>query len=119
MGEKRKVYEALVDGAMEGLTDEALFKFVTKRCPKTSSKKIVRAALLGLSDPHLRDRNILDTIYALAIKHRMDEFRDGEDGDDERDSWPVPFARPLDKETARADLAQSAACCHPPYTKSA
>ncbi|CDN54577.1 Hypothetical protein RG1141_CH22380 [Neorhizobium galegae bv. officinalis bv. officinalis str. HAMBI 1141] len=105
MGEKRKVYEALVDGAMDGLTDDALFKFVTRRCPKTSSKKIVRAALLGLTDPHLRDKNILDTIYALAIKHRMDEFRDGEDADDERDSWPAPFAREPDKKTVRPDLA--------------
>ncbi|CDZ58244.1 hypothetical protein [Neorhizobium galegae] len=105
MGEKRKVYEALVDGAMDGLTDDALFKFVNKRCPKTSSRKIVRAALLGLTDPHLRDRNILDTIYALAIKHRMDEFRDGEDGDDDRDAWPAPFARPSDEKAARPDLA--------------
>ncbi|MFB9950967.1 hypothetical protein ACFFP0_19125 [Rhizobium puerariae] len=93
MGEKRKVYEALVDGATEGLSGGALFDYVTKRCPKTSSKKIVRAALLGLTDPHLRDRNILDTIYALAIKHRMDEFREGEDGDDDRENWPAPFAR--------------------------
>nr|WP_304655775.1 hypothetical protein [Neorhizobium galegae] len=90
---------------MDGLTDDALFKFVNKRCPKTSSRKIVRAALLGLTDPHLRDRNILDTIYALAIKHRMDEFRDGEDGDDDRDAWPAPFARPSDEKAARPDLA--------------
>ncbi|MGK6312227.1 hypothetical protein [Neorhizobium sp. DT-125] len=105
MGEKRKVYEALVDGAMEGLTDKALFEFVARRCPRTSSKKIVRAALLGLTDPHLRDRNILDTIYALAIKHRMDEFREGEDGDDERDTWPSPFTRKAGSETGRADFA--------------
>lgn len=102
MGDKRKVYEALVDGAMEGLTDKALFDYVTRRCPKTSSRKIVRAALLGLTDPHLRDRNILDTIYALAIKHRMDEFRDGEDADDDRDRWPAPFARKADKEAHHA-----------------
>ncbi|WP_117192383.1 hypothetical protein [Rhizobium terrae] len=102
MGEKRKIYEALVDGAMEGLTDKVLFDFVAKRCPRTSSKKIVRAALLGLTDPHLRDRNILDTIYALAIKHRMHEFRNDE-GD--RDQWPAPFARRADEESSRADLA--------------
>lgn len=105
MGEKRRVYEALVDGAMEGLTDKALFEFVAKRCPKMTSKKIVRAALLGLTDPNMRDRNILDTIYALAIKHRMDEFREEEDRDDERDAWPAPFARKPENETGRADFA--------------
>lgn len=105
MGDKRKVYEALVDGAMEGLSDKALYEFVTERCPKTSSRKIVRAALLGLTDPHLRDRNILDTIYALAIKHRMDEFREGDDGDDERDRWPAPFDRRPDRESGQADFA--------------
>jgi hypothetical protein len=73
MKEKKRVYEALVDGAMEGLTDDALYEFVRRRCPKATSKKIVRASLLALADPHLMDRNILDVIYALAIKHRLDE----------------------------------------------
>ncbi|MBX4956126.1 hypothetical protein [Rhizobium lentis] len=81
MKEKKRVYEALVDGAMEGLTDQALYDFVKTRCPKATSKKIVRASLLALTDPHLRDRNILDVIYALVIKHRLDEgvLDDGED----------------------------------------
>jgi len=73
MKEKKRVYEALVDGAMEGLVGDALYDFVRRRCPKASSKKIVRASLLALTDPHLKDRNILDVIYALAIKHRLDE----------------------------------------------
>jgi len=72
MKEKKRVYEA-VDGAMDGLVGDALYDFVRKRCPRASSKKIVRASLLALSDPHLKDRNILDVIYALAIKHRLDD----------------------------------------------
>ncbi|MBX4924545.1 hypothetical protein [Rhizobium binae] len=78
MKEKKRVYEALVDGAMEGLTDQALYDFVKARCPKATSKKIVRASLLALTDPHLKDRNILDVIYALAIKHRLDDGEDEE-----------------------------------------
>ncbi|ARM91514.1 hypothetical protein RHEC894_PD00005 (plasmid) [Rhizobium sp. CIAT894] len=78
MKEKKRVYEALVDGAMEGLTDQALYDFVKARCPNATSKKIVRASLLALTDPHLKDRNILDVIYALAIKHRLDEGEDDE-----------------------------------------
>lgn len=31
----------------------------------------------------MTDRNVLDVIYALAIKHRMDEVRPGEDHDDD------------------------------------
>ncbi|PDT04822.1 hypothetical protein CO666_08790 [Rhizobium chutanense] len=78
MKEKKRVYEALVDGAMEGLTDQALYDFVKARCPNATSKKIVRASLLALTDPHLKDRNILDVIYALAIKHRLDGGEDEE-----------------------------------------
>jgi hypothetical protein len=39
---------------------------------------------LALSDPALKDRNILNTIYALAIKHRLDNVRaDDVDQDDD------------------------------------
>jgi hypothetical protein len=83
MKEKKRVYEALVDGAMEGLVGDALYDFVRKRCPKASSKKIVRASLLALTDPHLRDRNILDVIYALATKHRLDDSTVEDEHDEE------------------------------------
>jgi hypothetical protein len=96
MKEKKRVYEALVDGAMEGLTDDALYEFVRRRCPKDTSKKIVRASLLALADPHLMDRNILDVIYALAIKHRLDEgVMDGEEEADVAASPPQAADRSL------------------------
>ncbi|MBB3388372.1 hypothetical protein FHT82_001092 [Rhizobium sp. BK275] len=85
MKEKKRVYEALVDGAMEGLVGDALYDFVRGRCPKASSKKIVRASLLALSDPHLKDRNILDVIYALAIKHRLDDTTAEDEQEEEVD----------------------------------
>jgi hypothetical protein len=93
MGEKRKkVYEALLEGATQGHFDTSLYEFVRRRCPKTSSKKLVRASLLALTDPDLKDRNILSTIYALAIKHRLDEVRadeiDDEDDDDPKELAP-------------------------------
>ena len=73
MGEKRKqVYAALIEGATAGLADDKLYHFVLERCPKTSSRKIVRASLLALSDPDVMDCNVLNVIYALAIKHRLD-----------------------------------------------
>jgi len=92
MKEKKRVYEALVDGAMEGLTDQALYDFVKARCPKATSKKIVRASLLALGDPHLKDRNILDVIYALAIKHRLDDVV-LDDGEDEEPDEPAPSSQ--------------------------
>ncbi|WP_105385203.1 hypothetical protein [Neorhizobium alkalisoli] len=96
MGEKRKkIYHALVDGATEGLSDKALYDFVVERCPKTSSKRIVRAALLALTDPDVTDRHVLDTIYALAIKHRMSEVGNGDaEVDDAEEAEVAPSRKP-------------------------
>lgn len=102
LNEKRKkVYEALLDGATEGLSGNALFDFVLERCPKATSKKIVRASLLALTDPDVTDRNILHTIYALAISHRMDEVGVTSDpDDDENPSEKSPVLRKLRKKRA-------------------
>lgn len=70
----RKIYHSLVEGATSGLSDKALFQHVVDECPKATSKKIVKASLLALSDPDLKEAAILHTIYALAIKHRLDPF---------------------------------------------
>ncbi len=78
---KKKIYESLIEGATSGLTDDALYNFITKKAPKANSKRIVRAGFMALSDPALTDRNILNVIYALAIKHRLS----GGQLDDEND----------------------------------
>jgi hypothetical protein len=67
----KKIYDALVDGAEEGLADEALYKYVVERCPKATSKKIVKASLLALTDKDLMNEQLLKVIYHLAIKHRL------------------------------------------------
>jgi len=87
MSGKKKIYKALVDGATKGLVDDALFAHIVEECPKASSKKIVRAALLALSDHELNDANILHVIYALAIRHRLDPVteNDMDDGKDDND----------------------------------
>src|SRR5262249_5155350 len=107
VSEKRKrVYEALLDGATEGLSGTALFNFVLERCPKATSKKIVRASLLALTDPDVSDRNILHTIYALAIAHRMDEVGSGADTEDDEDpSEKTPILRKLKKKRASDSAA--------------
>lgn len=68
----KKIYEALLEGAESGLTDKALYKHIVDECPKATSKKIVKASLLALSDDELKDAQILKVIYDLAIKHRLD-----------------------------------------------
>lgn len=108
MGEKRrKVYEALVEGATQGRSDKNLYDFVQNRCPKTSSKKIVRASLLALTDADLKDGNVLGTIYALAIKHRLDEVRgdeiDPEDDDDPRELAPSMSANSAEAKSSSAE----------------
>ncbi|WP_417415192.1 hypothetical protein [Hoeflea sp.] len=78
----RKIYDALIEGAYQGLSDAELHDYVFERCPKATSKRLVRAALLALSDPDVKDRNVLNVIYALAIKHRLDGGPDVEEDDD-------------------------------------
>lgn len=78
----RKIYDALVEGAYQGLSDVELHDYVFEHCPKASSKRLVRAALLALSDPEIKDRNVLNVIYALAIKHRLDGGPDSDADDD-------------------------------------
>lgn len=46
--------------------------------PENSSKTLVRASLLALTDLELNDGNALCMIYALAIKHRLDGVRSDE-----------------------------------------
>ncbi|PZM17161.1 hypothetical protein [Rhizobium tubonense] len=87
---RKKVYEALLDGACHGLTDERLYKFVLEHCPKTNSKRIVRASLLALEDPHVKDVNVLHVIYALAIKHRLKEEAAKTAGDTDDDKAAEP-----------------------------
>ena len=102
MGEtKKKVYEALLEGATSGLTDTALYDHVVKRVPKANNKRIVRASLLALSDPDLTDRNILNVIYALAIKHRLADSGGAEDDDESETPAPAVI------ETAPAKAVRS------------
>ena len=106
MGEKRKkIYGALVEGATEGHSGSDLYDSVQKRCPKTSGKKIVRASLLALTDPHVTDRNVLDVIYALAIKHRMDAVQPGEDNDD--GNTPAPSVEKTKKKAQSAENGEA------------
>jgi hypothetical protein len=94
---RQKIYEALVDGAYEGLTDKALFDYVIERCPKGNSKRIVRASLLALSDPAIADPVVLRVIYALAIKHRVASMHqapaDEAEPDDDNEEAPAIAGR--------------------------
>lgn len=85
MSGRKKIYEALLEGARDGLKDQALYAYVVDHCAKASSKKIVRASLLALSDPDLKDAAVLEAIYALAIKHRLDPVTANDAHDDEEE----------------------------------
>ncbi len=89
MGKKLdRVYHALIEGATEGLQDDGLYQYVVEHCPKTSSKRIVKASLFALSDPDITDKNILDTIYALAIKYRLASLGVDDDAHEEDEDRP-------------------------------
>ncbi|MGO4138476.1 hypothetical protein ACEQ6A_28535 [Rhizobium brockwellii] len=106
MGKKLdRVYHALIDGATEGLAGDVLYERVVEKCPKTSSKRVVKAALLALSDPELKDRNILNTIYALAIEYRLRSLGVDEEDDDD-DSSAAPSITDLTKKRLEASTVQ-------------
>lgn len=107
MGKKlNRVYHALIDGATEGLSGDELYEHVVEKCPKTSSKRVVKAALLALSDPELKDRNILNTIYALAIEYRLRSL--GVEDEDDDDDGAAPLITDLTKKWLEASTAQAA-----------
>lgn len=90
---KSDLQEALIEGATDGLTSGQLFVHVREKFPKAKTEKIVRAAFRALSEPTLKDRSILDVLYALALQHRLDE-RDG-GGDDDGDAAPPKALKKL------------------------
>ncbi|WEX74760.1 hypothetical protein PYH37_000031 [Sinorhizobium numidicum] len=89
---RRNAHEALVEGATPfrrrplGVRAEAY--------PKTSSKTLVRASLLALTDLELNDGNALWTNYTLAIKHRLDGAGNDEI-DDLGDDDPLELTRSI------------------------
>lgn len=85
----KKIYEALIAGATAGLSDVALYKHVKEEHPKATSKKIVKASLLALSDPDVKDGAVLHVIYALAIKHRLDPVSKDDTGEAAVEAAPV------------------------------
>ena len=91
MGKKlNRVYQALLDGAIDGLSDQALYSYVQEECPKTSSKRIVKASLLALTDPDVKSKRVLDVVYALAIKYRLESLGVEEDHDEDDETTAAP-----------------------------
>jgi hypothetical protein len=107
MGKKLdEVYQALLDGASAGLVDKALYEYISKKCPKTSSKRIVKASLLALTDPHVKNREILNVIYALAIKYRLVSLGVEDDlFDDEDDRSNAPLVTEATRHRLQASTA--------------
>jgi hypothetical protein len=91
MGKKlNRIYETLIEGACDGLSDDALYSHVLSKYPKTSSKRIVKAALFALSDPEVKDRAVLERIYGLAIRYRLVSLGVEDPSDDEEDNPSAP-----------------------------
>lgn len=93
MGKKlNRVYNALIQGASDGLVGSALHDFVMEKCPKTSSKRIVKASLMALTDPDVRERLVLEAVYDLAIKYRLSSLGvDDDTHEDDEDDGVAPL----------------------------
>ncbi|CAL4870008.1 hypothetical protein MMA231_04306 (plasmid) [Asticcacaulis sp. MM231] len=68
---KAIVYDSLVQGALDGLTGDALFDHVKTILPEVKNKAVIKAGISALQDPKLTDRTILDSLYGLAIQRRL------------------------------------------------
>lgn len=68
---KAALSRAIREGAKSGLLADALYHHVLSVVPDAGGKAIVNSALLALSEPDITERNVLDAIYDLAIKHRL------------------------------------------------
>lgn len=92
MGKKlNRVYNALIEGAADGRAGAGLHDFVTEKCPKTSSKRLVKASLMALTDPDVRERYVLEAIYDLAIKYRLSSLGIEDDTlEDDEDDGKAP-----------------------------
>lgn len=102
-GKLQKICDALVDGAEQGLVREALFQHIVAKVPKATSAKIVKASLFALSDPDVKDRNILGVIYDLAIAHRLDP----QSSDDLNDFNEVPKSKNSDRARRNSGLERT------------
>lgn len=91
---KKRIQDALVAGAENGLSGDALYQFVKTECPKAKGKRIVHVAFFALSDPDLKDRKILDALYAFALSRRLgDDAEDDGNGAEESDDVPAEAAK--------------------------
>ncbi|ESQ87815.1 hypothetical protein [Asticcacaulis benevestitus] len=69
--QKTVVYDSLVQGALDGLTGDALFNHVKTVLPEVKNKAVIKAGISALQDPKLTDRIVLDSLYDLAIQRRL------------------------------------------------
>ena len=72
-GKKAVIGAAIVQGALAGLSGDALYAHIQDQRPATGNKAIAKAGLLALSDPALTDRAMLDAVYDMAAKLRFAE----------------------------------------------
>jgi hypothetical protein len=79
MGDRKKIERAILDGVTNGLSGQKLLEHVSEAAPHASPKKISKTAFHLLTDTSLTDRAILDTVYALALEHRLGPSEDEEE----------------------------------------
>ena len=70
-GKKAVIGAAIVQGALAGLSGDALYAHIQAARPATGNKAIAKAGLLALSDPALTDRAMLDAVYDMSAKLRF------------------------------------------------
>jgi hypothetical protein len=104
---RRDTRDAGNEGACDGISDDALYSHVLSKHPKTSSKRIVKAALFALSDPEVKDLAVLERIYGLAIRYRLVSLGVEDLSDDEDDNPAAPSVSHKLKTKLESSVAES------------
>lgn len=72
MGQKREnLYSIIKLGLQNGLNDEDLYQEMKRGTEKLTDRRIVRASLLGFSDPDLNTLQTIERLTSLIVQYRL------------------------------------------------
>lgn len=75
MGQKREnLYSVIKLGLQNELNDEDLYQEMKRSTEKLTDRRIVRASVLGFSDPDLNTPQTIERLTSLIVKYRLQDL---------------------------------------------
>lgn len=77
MGKKREtLYAVIIDGLRKQLNDDELRLYIAGQIENVTDSRIVKATILGFSDPSVQEPALIEKLAALAARYRVRQFGD-------------------------------------------